>query len=79
MSVFLDSIDLMERIMTSQYDYEELHQKFDASGHFANRWETDSFLSGELHEVGLALQSGFPASSQRDLDALQAEQYESFL
>ncbi len=78
MSVFLDSIDLMERIMTSQYDYRELHEKF-GKANILNTIQTQlNLLSGELHDAGLAMQSGFPARSRRDLDALMEDTMNHF-
>ncbi len=78
MSVFLDSIDLMERIMTSQTDYKELHQKFGHTNMLKTIRNQIDILAQELQETGLALQSGFPASGNRDLDALQQESMTAF-
>ncbi len=79
MSMFLDSIDLMERIMTSQFDYNQLHQKFSDSGFLAVIEKQLFELSGELHDIGLALQSNFGAKGNRNLDALQQESMDAFL
>ena len=79
MSMFLDSIDLMERIMTSQFDYEELHQKFGDTEILGVIEKQVFALSGELHDVGLALQSGFQAKTTRNLDILQQETMNAFL
>ncbi len=71
MLVFLDSIDLMERVMTSQYNYDELHTKFSGSVILDTIKKQITILSVELHDAGLALQAGFPAGSHCNLDALQ--------
>ena len=78
MSVFLDSIDLMERIMTSQYDYAELHQKFDDTNLLRVIKNQIDRLADELHETGLALQSGFPSKQYQDVDALQEKSMDAF-
>ncbi len=78
MSVFLDSIDLMERIMTSQYDYNELHQKFRGTSILSVIKHAIDVLANELHETGLALQSGFAAPNTIDLNALQEEAMNAF-
>ena len=79
MSVFLDSIDLMERVMTSQYDYKKLHTKFNGSLILNSIKKQIDVLSVELLETGLALQRGFPAGSSCDLDALQDATTAEFL
>ncbi len=78
MSVFLDSIDLMERIMTSQYDYTELHQRFANTNILGKIKHNIDVLAGELHETGLALQGGYAASKDVHLDALQEEAMDAF-
>ncbi len=78
MSVFLDSIDLMERIMTSQYDYTELHQRFANANILSRIKHNIDVLAGELHETGLALQGGYAASKTVHLDALQEEAMNEF-
>ena len=79
MSVFLDTIDLMERIMTSQYDYNELYNKFNHTDILSLFGKQIDALAGELLETGLALQSGRPTESHRDLDALQQQSMNAFL
>lgn len=78
MSVFLDSVDLMERIMTSQYDYGELHGKFSDTGILEVIEKQVLILSDELHDVGLVLQSGFQPKGNRNLDVLQQQSMDAF-
>lgn len=78
MSVFLDSVDLMERIMTSQYDYNELHQRFANADILGKIKHNIDVLASELHETGLALQGGYAASKEVHLDALQEEAMNAF-
>ena len=79
MSVFLDTIDLMERIMTSQYDYKELHSRFRYTDILSLFGKQIDLLADELYEAGLALQSGRPTGSRRDLDVLQQQSMNAFL
>ncbi len=79
MSVFLDSIDLLERIMTSQYDYEVLHSKFEKTGILEIIAVQLHTMAAELQEIGLALQRGIPSGNSRDLDDLQRKTLETFI
>ena len=78
MSMFLDSIDLMERIMTSQFDYDELHTRFGETGFLAIIEKQLFAMSNELHDLGLTLQSGFRKKESRNLDDLQRESMDAF-
>ena len=64
MLMFLDLIDLFERIITSQQDYVRLHETFDSTGILNKYNKVIAILAGELHEVGLAVQTGFPSKPQ---------------
>ena len=79
MSIFLDSIDLLERIMTSQYDYAVLHAKFEETGILGVIAAQLQTLAAELNEIGLALQSGRPSDNSKDLDELQHKTMETFI
>ena len=70
MLMFLDLIDLFERIITSQQDYVHLHEAFDGTGILEKINKTITALAAELHEIGLAVQAGFPSKPQHDIDAL---------
>ena len=69
MMSFLDSIDLMERIMTSQQDYQLLHKEFDESGILDLLKDNIIVLANELHHIGLAVQGGYAYRSVSDLDS----------
>jgi uncharacterized membrane protein YccC len=69
MMMFLDSIDLMERIMTSQQDYELLHKEFDETGIIEKYKDHIDLLSQELRNIGLGLQSTFYSKAGVDLEA----------
>lgn len=69
MLMFLDSIDLMERIMDSRQDYSHLHRAFDHTKILRLFGTYINWLSGELQQIGLAVQSGYPSHPKHDLDA----------
>ncbi|TKK67229.1 FUSC family protein [Ilyomonas limi] len=79
MSIFLDSIDLLERIMTSQYDYAVLHKKFEKDGILETIAAQLQILAADLHDIGLALQRGMPSQNSIDLDALQRKTMDAFI
>lgn len=58
MMIFLDSVDLFERIMTSQQDYRQLHQVMDQTGLLPVFQQQIRLLADELEKIGLALQEG---------------------
>jgi YccS/YhfK family integral membrane protein len=69
MMMFLDSIDLMERIMTSQQDYEQLHKEFDGTGIIDTYKLHINLLAQELRNIGLAVQSNSVYHSRLDVQA----------
>lgn len=79
MSVFLDSIDLLERIMTSQYDYAVLHNKFRKSDILEVIADQLHTLAANLHDIGLSMQRGKPSDNNIDLDALQRKTMDAFI
>lgn len=58
MMIFLDSVDLFERIMTSQQDYRHLHDMLDESALLPSFREFILKIAAEAEETGLALQEG---------------------
>src|SRR5580692_1214902 len=61
MMIFLDSIDLFERMMTSQQDYRLLHRFFDDSQLMEECRLLILDLATELDGIGLAIMSGKPS------------------
>lgn len=57
--IFLDSIDLFERIMTSQQDYLQLHKEFDGTTILEIYRQNIILLADALHNTGLAVQAGY--------------------
>lgn len=79
MMMFLDSIDLMERIMTSQQDYDLLHEEFDDTNIINELKDNIVILANELHHIGLAVQGGYGYRSGQDLDARIEQTKDAFV
>lgn len=79
MMMFLDSIDLMERIMTSQQDYDLLHKEFDDTGIMDELKDTIVVQANELHHIGLAVQGNYSYRSGKDLDARMQRVNDAFV
>lgn len=58
MLIFRDSIDLFEKVMTSQQDYTLLHKAFDGTGILETFHRTINGLGNVLYNIGLAVQEG---------------------
>lgn len=70
MLMFLGSIDLHEKLMTSENDYRTLHEKFGKTTLLRSWGNFLQYLADELTNVGVALQSGTKAKPLRDIDAM---------
>jgi uncharacterized membrane protein YccC len=67
MMIFLDSIDLFERIMTAQQDYRLLHILFDNSQLLEECRKLILDLASELDGIGVAIMSGKPSVDRSTL------------
>jgi uncharacterized membrane protein YccC len=65
--IFLDIVDLFERVMTSQQDYPLLHETFDGSGLLPAFQQLILDMAGELDEIGIAIKAGKPSEETTDL------------
>ncbi|MFT4024636.1 MAG: FUSC family membrane protein [Flavihumibacter sp.] len=65
MMIFLDAVDLFERIMTSQQDYRKLHALADGSRLLPAFKEMILTLAEEVESIGLALQEGKPSEPNK--------------
>jgi uncharacterized membrane protein YccC len=68
MLMFLDSIDLFERILNSQQNYANLHRAFDDTKVLRLFGTYITWLAAEIQQIGLSVQSGSPSHPRRDLD-----------
>jgi uncharacterized membrane protein (TIGR01666 family) len=67
MMIFLDIIDLFERIMTSQQDYRMLHQAFDDTEFMQDFRRLIIDLAADLDEIGIAIMSGKRSVENQEL------------
>ncbi len=56
--IFLDIVDLFERVMTSQQDYPSLHANFDDTPILEQYRQLILDMAAELDDIGLAIKSG---------------------
>lgn len=68
MLMFLNSIDLHEKLMTSESDYRKIQESFGDTGFLESLSNYLTELAEELGNIGIALQSGTKAKSLRNLD-----------
>lgn len=69
MLMFLNSIDLHEKLMTSESDYRKLQQNFGKSGFLEEIGVYLHKIADELTNIGIALQSGSKARPTLAVDA----------
>lgn len=79
MMIFLDSIDLLERIMTSQQDYAQLHREFDNTNILEQYQNNIIVLANALHNTGLAVQGGYAYKNETELDMAAERSRDVFL
>ncbi|CAH0237672.1 MULTISPECIES: FUSC family membrane protein [unclassified Chryseobacterium] len=68
MLMFLNSMDLHEKLMTSESDYQKLQQSFEDSMILVNIHDYLNLLAEEITNIGIALQSGTRAKSIFNLE-----------
>lgn len=68
MLMFLNSMDLHEKLMTSESDYQKLQQSFEDSMILVNIHDYLNLLAEEITNIGIALQSGTRAKPMFNLD-----------
>jgi uncharacterized membrane protein (TIGR01666 family) len=70
--IFLDMIDLSERILSTHQDYQGLHQQFDGTGILQSFGKLLQQFADELNETGIAVKSGRPHISSHAADQIKA-------
>ncbi|QDP86174.1 FUSC family protein [Chryseobacterium sp. SNU WT5] len=70
MLMFLNSIDLHEKLMTSESDYRKVQENFGSSGFLKSIGHYLETISHELSNIGIALQSGIKPKPLEDIDSL---------
>ncbi|MDQ8052005.1 MAG: FUSC family membrane protein [Pedobacter sp.] len=75
--VFVDMVDLFEQVMSTYYNYKQLHEQFDSAGILPKYEDVINKIALSLDEIAFALKSGgTPALSQSliaDVDKLKRE------
>ena len=78
MLMFLNSIDLHEKLMTSETDYRKMQESFGKSGFLNSLSDYLSKLSEELTNIGIALQSGIKAKPIHHIDSELEKIFEEY-
>ena len=77
MLVFVDMVDLFEQIMSTYYNYKELHDQFDPTGILSKYEQIILKIADELDEQAFALKTGGspaePLALMEDVRALKRE------
>lgn len=75
--VFVDMVDLFEQVMSTYYNYDNLHQQFDSSGILSNYESVIIKIADELDEIAFSLKTGGtprpPTSLIQDVEKLRNE------
>lgn len=56
--VFTDTVDLYEQVMSTYYNYKQLHEQFDAVGILSHYEEAINKIADSLDDIAFALKSG---------------------
>ncbi|MFV0607118.1 MAG: FUSC family membrane protein [Niabella sp.] len=65
--IFIDTIDLFEKVTGAVYNYQSMHRRFDASGILSRFQSFILDMVDELEEIGLAVQSGNASRASKSL------------
>jgi len=79
MMMFLDSVDLFERLISLQQDYNDIHKTFDDTALLNTIEQTMLSLQQELNAIGYAMQFARQSQSQTDIDKMMKALFDIFL
>lgn len=75
--VFVDMVDLFEQIMSTYYNYKQLHKQFDEVGILAHYEEVINKIADSLENIAFALKTGgtpnLPIGLVEDIEKLKQE------
>lgn len=71
--IFLDIVDLFERVMTAHRDYEVLHHLFENSDILHRYQQVLYRMANELDEIGIAVKSGRPSPENPSINTAMKE------
>ena len=77
--IFLDIVDLFERVMTSHQDYKTLHELFGDTDILQQYRQVMLSMANELDEIGIAVKSNKPSAETAFLHAQIRQLKEKFL
>ncbi|MFT3902580.1 MAG: FUSC family membrane protein [Niabella sp.] len=66
--IFIESIDLFEKATATFYNYQSMHKRFDGADILPRFQKIILEMVDELHEIGLAVQSGRPSPASKKLN-----------
>lgn len=78
MMLFLNSLDLYEKLLTSQNDYRKLHEYFDGKEILEKINEYLNKISSELINLGISVQSGIKTSSEYHISSELEKLHEEY-
>lgn len=79
MLTFLNSLDLHEKLMTSENDYKKLREAFAEESIMENLYHYLMLLADELENIGIALQSGSKPTPLHAIDKQMMDVYNQYL
>lgn len=75
--VFIDMVDLFEQVMSTYYNYKQLHEQFDDSGILKNYESIIIKIADQLDDIAFALKTGgvpiLPSALMDDVERLKRE------
>jgi len=75
--VFTDMVDLFEQVMSTYYNYKQLHKQFDSVGILSHFEEAINKIADSLDDIAFALKSGgtptLVGNLEKDLEELRQE------
>jgi len=75
--VFVDMVDLFEQVMSTYYNYKQLHDQFDPSGILSHYESVIDKIADELDDISFSLKTGgtptLPSSLVDDVNKLKTE------
>jgi uncharacterized membrane protein (TIGR01666 family) len=66
--VFTDTVDLFEQVMSTYYNYKQLHEQFDSVGILSHYEEAINKIADSLDDIAFALKSGGTPSLAENLE-----------
>ncbi|MNK04898.1 Inner membrane protein YccS [compost metagenome] len=75
--VFVDMVDLFEQVMSTYYNYKQLHEQFDSTGILRHYESVIIKIADELDDIAFSLKTGgvpsLPTSLIEDVETLRTE------